>query len=211
MKTSKKAAAFTLIEMIIAITVFTIFIGFAIATYLAFHRADQEALIERSLMFEAQGAIDLIVEQVKENTIDYSYYNEETLMPDVSDLITEDLTVHLSLNAGEIVGDTLVLRSSDGTLQTVYTWDEEAETLSTYTIAEDGSTTDPVLLHSATTKVTYVSFRIFPDENPYDNKTKNSVQYQPTVKMDITFAMPGRVREETSVDLHTSVTSRFYQ
>ncbi len=211
MKHTKAAEAFTLIEMIIAITLFTIFIGFAIATYLTFHRADQEALVERSLMFEAQAAMDLIVEDIKENTIDYSYYNEETIMPDLSDIVTHDLSVHLSLNAGEITGDTLVLRSNDGASQIVYTWDEDAQTLSTYTIDEVGNSSDAVLLHSATTKVSYVNFRIFPDENPYENKTENSVQYQPTVKMDITFSMPGRISEEVSVDLHTSVTSRFYQ
>ena len=54
----RQKAAFTLIEMIIAITVFTIFIGFAISAYLTFHRADQDALTNRSLLMESEAILN---------------------------------------------------------------------------------------------------------------------------------------------------------
>ncbi|MEK9159418.1 MAG: type II secretion system protein [Patescibacteria group bacterium] len=182
-----KRSAFTLLEMIIAITVFTIFIGFAISTYLMFHRADQEALAMRSLMLETQGTMDLISDAVKENTIDYAYYNDG------------------------LSSDVLALRSPDGQTETVFIWDEEVETLSLFTIDENDVASSPVLLHSETTRVPYVHFRIFPDKNPYENSTEEAIQYQPTVQMEITFSMPGRVQEEITVDFQTSITSRFYQ
>jgi hypothetical protein len=56
-----------------------------------------------------------------------------------------------------------------------------------------------------------VNFRIFPDENPYDDPSKDAIQYQPTVQIKITFSLPGRIQEEVTVDFQTSITSRFYQ
>ena len=206
-----KKAAFTLLEMIIAITVFTIFIGFAISTYLMFHRADQEALAMRSLMLETQGTLDFITDAVKENTIDYAYYNEDS-DSDVLSGVRSTLFTDFEFANGHTIKDaTLALRSPDGSTETVFIWDEEAETLSLFTIAQDGTESVPVLLHSETTRVPYVSFRIFPDENPYEDASKDAIQYQPTVQIKITFAMPGRVQEEVSVDFQTSITSRFYQ
>jgi len=182
--------AFTLLEMIIAITVFTIFIGFAISTYLSFHRADQEALEERSLMLEIQGSMDTLSEAVRNNTIDY--------------------TAPLEAN-------TLHLLSPDGLTQTVYTWEEKEGTLSVQLFNAAGEVlagySNPVLLHGENTKVTYASFRVFPELNPYDeaNASNDDVQYQPTVQIKLKFSVPGRVRPTVDLDLQTSVTSRFYQ
>lgn len=203
--------AFTLLEMIIAITVFTIFIGFAISTYLMFHRADQEALAMRSLMLETQGTMDLIADAVKENTIDYAFYSED-LDSDILANVRTDLFTNFDFaNSHTITDSTLALRSPDGQSETVFIWDEDEETLSLFTIDENSVASTPVLLHSETTRVPYVNFRIFPDENPYENSTDDAIQFQPTVQIEITFSMPGRVQEEVTVDFQTSITSRFYQ
>lgn len=203
--------AFTLLEMIIAITVFTIFIGFAISTYLMFHRADQEALAMRSLMLETQGTMDLIADAVKENTIDYAFYSED-LDSDILANVRTDLFTNFDFaNSHTITDSTLALRSPDGQSETVFIWDEEEETLSLFTIDENSVASTPVLLHSETTRVPYVHFRIFPDENPYENSSDDAIQFQPTVQIEITFSMPGRVQEEVTVDFQTSITSRFYQ
>ncbi|MFA4815040.1 MAG: type II secretion system protein [Candidatus Gracilibacteria bacterium] len=189
MKTSLKKSAFTLLEMIIAITVFTIFIGFAISTYLTFHRADQEALAMRSLMLETQGTMDVLIAAVKKNTIDYDYYG------------------------GDEDESTLALLSPDGKTHTIYAWDGTEKTLSVHTMDSDGKESEPTALHSETTSVNYMRFRIFPNANPYTlgPDAEDAQYYQPTVQMEVTFAMPGRIQEEVTVDFQTSVTSRFYQ
>lgn len=214
MKKNKKIGlrpAFTLLEMIIAITVFTLFIGFAISTYLMFHRADQEALAMRSLMLETQGTLDFITDAVKENTIDYAYYNEDS-DSDILSGVRSNLFANFNLGNTHTINDaTLALRSLDGSTETVFIWDEEDETLSLFTIDEEGNESTPVLLHSETTSVPYVNFRIFPDENPYDDPATDGIQYQPMVQVEITFSMPGRIQEEVTVDFQTSITSRFYQ
>lgn len=222
MKTSLNKPAFTLLEMIIAITVFTIFIGFAISTYLTFHRADQEALAMRSLMLEAQGTMDLLISSIKENAIDYDEFYAEgsTLSENIFNGFQSNYFTNFTSGESHVLNDaTLALLSPDGKIRTVFIWDEDTETLNLYTTEadEEGNLTTSELsqLHNDTTRVTYVNFRIFPDENPYAltsaDQAEDSQYYQPTVQIEMTFAMPGRIQEEVTVDFQTSVTSRFYQ
>lgn len=214
-----KNPAFTLLEMIIAITVFTIFIGFSISTYLSFHRADQEALEQRSLMLEIQGTMDNISEAVRSNKIDYAgeYSEEEDILGGLSGGLSASL-----FGATHVLNEkVLSLVSSDGETKYVYTWDDEEETLSLQVFDFDGTDwveadaykDGPVLLHGENTKVTYANFRIFPDVDPYDadNASDDDVQYQPTVQINLTFSVPGRVRPTVDLNLQTSITSRFYQ
>lgn|GEM_PF-1511401 len=213
----RSAQAFTLVEVIIAITVFTIFIGFVMSGYLAFHRAEQEALTARSLLFEIESAQDTVVELAKENKIDYvAYADEDRYGNDVlSQLVRGNVFGDLvMINAMHT--ETLRLISADG--QTSYTifWDAEAETLSLTESDVDavaGDAGDAILLHSEETRVDYVSFKIFPDENPFltENSDRSDLQYQPYVQIYISFVRPGRVRDEVTIDLQTTVTSRFYQ
>ena len=186
----KKQDAFTLIEMIIAITVFTVFIGFVMTAYMTFHQSQQEAAIVRSVIFEMESATSLISQSIKENSIDYEIYSGE-----------ENL---------------LYLLSPDETTHILYIWDDEDETLGIQLFDSDGNVMDgyaePVLLHSEDTKVTNVKFRIFPSTDPYGIPVNSDQEYyQPNVQMAMTFERPGRIREDVVIDFQTSVTSRIYQ
>jgi len=200
-----------LLEMIIAITVFTIFIGFTISSYLAFHRADQETIEMRSLLLELQGTMDQISETVKDSKVDFESYETGALFgfPVITPFANHALNT-----------STLTLLSPDGLTRTEYVWNSEEETLSLQVFEFDGTDwaaddgfDEAVLLHGENTRVTYANFRIFPDLDPYDsgNSGNDDVQFQPIVQIKLNFTVSGRVREEVSLDLQTSVTSRFYQ
>jgi len=184
----KSRKAFTLIEMIIAITVFTIFIGFAISSYLTFHRADQEALVTRGLIMDAESLMDTLSEAIQENKIFY-----------------------------DCDSGVLCLVSPDGENLYTYTWDAEEETVSKLAYDKSGvplaGYENPVLLHSANVQVSYFNFSIFPGVNPYDpeNRGINEVQFQPIVTVDFSIYSKANSREDARVNLHTSITSRFYQ
>lgn len=216
-----KMPAFTLIEVIIAITVFSIFIGFAVSAYLSFHRADQEALVDRSLMMEGGQVMDTLTTDIKTNKIDYAYYNtDDGSSADILSGVRSSSFV--SLLAGDHVLNeaALALRSPDGLTRTVYEWDPDALT---FTVQKfDMSTGDAVKLDgysdslSMTSDHVYlneVNFRIFPDVDPYDseNASDDDTAFQPVVTMNLTFAAEGRVRDEVTLPLQTTVTSRFYQ
>lgn len=211
----KPQKAFTLIEMIIAITVFTIFIGFSISSFLAFHRADQEAVSTRSLMLEAEAAMNVLSEAVRENKIKYEEYDEDS--GSLLDLLSANrlgLSSTLGLAASDALNTSeLILESADGETTWRYAWDE-ALSVQTCHDDENGNEEcgDASLLHAETTTVSYANFSIFPAVDPFDPaNTDDDVQYQPHVQIDLTFETPGRVREMISIDLHTTVTSRFYQ
>lgn len=194
--------AFTLVEMVIAITVFTIFIGFVMASYLAFHRAQQEAGVQRSLIFEAQGVMEILSDAVKENKIDYEAYQSSKSWS--GDVLGTAVGRYYDFGFGSDVlsdGD-LYLVTADGE-DLVFAWDENERALSM----------NGVKMHSDAVTVKYLNFEIFPDVDPYDaeNSTNDDVQFQPIVQVTATFATPGRVREEVTLDFQTSITSRFYQ
>ncbi len=208
MKASPRPA-FTLIEMIIAITIFTIFIGFSISSYLTFHRADQEALVTRTLIMSAQSMMSSLSDSIRESAIAYDEYSAVSGSNglDLGVFDFDGLSVTDAINTHE-----LHLWSADGLVRTVYFWDSEAQTLSMQSFDVDGKALDEaVLLHSDALRVSYANFRIFPSQNPYEYRTEDELQYQPFVTVNLTFSMPGRVREELTFDLRTSVTTRFYQ
>ena len=211
-----KTPAFTLIEMIIAITVFSIFIGFAVSAFLSFHRADEEALVDRSLVMEGGQVMDTLTTDIKTNKIDYEYYDESSGGSALSSAFTSAFSI------GDHVWNqsTLALRSVDGLTRTLYVWDSEAKTLtvqkfdmSSGTSAEMDGYPEALPMTSDHVYLNDVNFRIFPDVDPYDaaNATDDETAFQPVVTMNLTFAAEGRVKDEVTLPLQTTVTSRFYQ
>ncbi len=186
-----KRSAFTLLEMIIAITVFTIFIGFSIRTYLNFERADQEALLQRHLTFEGQRVLDVLTEAVQTQHIDYSAY----------------------VNRGQtdqLQGTELFLRSVDGTRTQHFFWNVPEQRLVVQTTTVGGATETEGLTSSGV-EVTALSFTIFPSDDPTSavNRLNNDLQFQPVVWVDLTLESDGVVRERLVLPLHTAVTTRF--
>jgi prepilin-type N-terminal cleavage/methylation domain-containing protein len=200
--------AFTLIEMVIAITVFTIFIGFVMATYLTFHRAQQEAAITRNLILEAESTLGLLTDSLQENMIDYDRYAaDDPSRADALYNLVRDAHFGLLDGSDALVTNTLYLVGSDGA-EIAFFWDEENGELG----MQEGEG-DLILLHSEGVSASYVGFEIFPDVNPYEseNISDDDVQFQPIVQVNLSLSAPGRIREEVIVDLQTSITSRFYQ
>ena len=200
--------AFTLIEMVIAITVFTIFTGFVMASYLTFHRAQQESAITRSLILETESTMDLMTDSLKEYMIDYDRYAD--LDPSSADVLyglVKGAYFGLLDSSDSLVTNMLYLIAGDGT-QLSFVWDEYDGELR----MQEGDG-DEILLHSEEFTASFVSFEIFPDVNPYEseNISDDDVQFQPIVQVNLSLSAPGRIRDEVVVDLQTSITSRFYQ
>lgn len=213
-----KAPAFTLIEMIIAITVFSIFIGFAVSAFLSFHRADEEALVDRSLVMEGGQVMDTLTTDIKTNKIDYEYYDESS----GGSALSSAFTSAFSISIGDHVWNQsiLALLSPDGLTRTLYVWDSEAKTLtvqkfdmSSGNSAEMPGYPDALPMTSDHVYLNDVNFRIFPDVDPYDiaNASDQETAFQPVITMNLTFAAEGRVKDEVILPLQTTVTSRFYQ
>lgn len=202
--------AFTLMEMVIAITVFTVFIGASISTYTRFFEVEKEAAATRTLMMELQAVMDLMSQDLKDNKIDYDYYRSSMALDPLGEAQNVPSTARFSPE--------LVLLSPDGEMQWRYVWDSFDEDLSLQIFDGEGQPLpgymEPIDLNGPYTTVSHVSFRIFPAVDPFDlqYKGQDAVQFQPNVQIELEFETPSRVGNEPIVlDLQTSVTSRFYQ
>lgn len=220
---NKKNPAFTLVELIIAITVFSIFIAFGMTSFSVFHRVQQDSATSRDVMFQIDDAMNIITEAVKENKIDYGYYDcadssisTITLSPaEFANSLTTSVVRAASCKTDTIEPNTLVLISHDGNNRIVFKYSDESLTMQEFekdSSDEWNETSDALELHSDSVKVTSVDFRIFPNVDPYDS-ANNDVElfYQPNVKVKMTFETPGQARETISLDFETTITSRVYQ
>lgn len=208
---SKKHQAFTLLEMIIAITVFTVFIGFAISSYLVFHKADQKALLMRGLIMDGEFLMNTLSEAVRTNKIAYAAYESVR-----SGYYDPAISPCIYSGDESIFTSALCLISPDEKELYVYNLDLESNALYLQIYDEILSPVegyeDPVLISPTNVLVTELSFNIFPKLNPFDslNRLNTEVQFQPIVNIDLSLAS-GDEADSVSSDFRTSVTSRFYQ
>lgn len=205
----KTRSAFTLIELLLSITIFALFMGVILSVTLSYHRTQQDLISKRRLLSELEQVFLEITSDILENQIDYEYYNGTSSS---SSLFEFELTDALRT-------DTLALRSFDETKRILYTWEEGTETLTLqeFIIDEEGNASpapgfeEALLLHSEGIQVTQALFRIFPGENPFldENLDQDELQFQPMVQIQITFSTPSRQGESLSIEFQTSVTTRF--
>lgn len=195
---SKKRSAFTLIELIIAITVFVVFIGFVMAAYLTFHRSQQQVAATRSLLLEGESVFNRIDDLMDDHKIYFDYYKADTEWGESSShtLEAQELAL-ISLDEEEVVF-----------IRWEVTEDQEAEE-ETGSIFFEVEGEDPIQLNAVGTSVDFMSFRIFPDDNPYDVENQsdsNFPHFQPHVQVIMTLS-----RRDVLLDLQDTFTSRFYQ
>lgn len=201
-KNGAKCEAFTLVEMIIAMTIFSVFIGFVLSTYISFHSAQEDAATTRNVLLEAENVMGLISDAIKEDFVNYDAYTSgrEVSADVLSDFLRMSRPDVLTTN-------TLQLLDTDGN-EVVFDWDAASQEL---TLRQgDG---EARRIHSDEVGVKSLTFEIFPSDSPYDseNISDDDLQFQPIIKVYVTFSAPGRAVEEVDLSFETSVTSRFYQ
>lgn len=211
--------AFTLVEMIVAITVFTIFIGFAMVAFITFHRAQQEIAISRGMLLEMDETIGAIASDIKESSPDFSRYsNLQVSSPHNFKPVNNPL-----IGVEPIFSNSLYLQNSAHTEETEYSFDAETGVLTVQKfdidangelIPQDGFL-NPIPMHSNSFSFKSVEFRIVPGADPYNTENilsgDDSLWYQPNVQISMTGFTMGKIRDEIVVDLVTSVTSRIYK
>lgn len=217
MKLSQRRA-FTLIELIMAITVFTVFVGFVFSVAIRFQRSQQENAIERTLILELEGLSAQLRDSLQDFIIDYGYYEAQQGLS--LDPLSRELLSTYRFDLGvqdQSRVSTLRLVHPTGSEYRIYEWDEEEEKLWYQELDAQQQPKpgfeEPRLLHDSGVHATQVQFNFFPSQSPYasENQDNVNVQYQPMVQYQLELSLPGRVRDWVRVDLQSSVTSRFIQ
>lgn len=193
MKKILRNKGFTLIEMLVAMSIFVIFIGVLISSYTDIVKSQQEANDYRVLYSDARRVFDKLTEEIRGSAV---YY------PSESD------TDYINVN------ESLRLVSLDGQREVVFEYDSgEGELWYGEAVKSVGE--EYVLVGEGDNRVSVSEFNVFvsPVDDPYkeENVFADGIQFQPKVTVFATFEMERRKGGSPySVDLQTTISSRFY-
>lgn len=217
----KKQKGFTLIEILVAITIFMIFIISITRSYLDIAQSQRESNAVREIYSEMRYIYSLISEEARSKTIDYGCPAPPDSQADIarsqssacSDLMRIERRNYLALISG------------DGTQRTVFKIDDDLLTgeKALYIAKENftGVTWEPAEGYRQNTfvelKLNYVKingfeFRIAPLADPFasENIFCGPVQFQPSVSIYSSIEGKQRNVSDFKLDLQTTISSRVY-
>ncbi|PJC38667.1 hypothetical protein CO044_03725, partial [Candidatus Peregrinibacteria bacterium CG_4_9_14_0_2_um_filter_38_9] len=165
---------FTLVETLIALGIFAMFMSVLIGSYAGIVRSLKEANDYRVMYSDARRVFDTVVSEFREGMVDYGnvYYGNGC-----------DLE-HLSGSSDEIH-----LVSKDGSMFTTISKVEKKEKDSGWDIQVSKGLAKEVILNSPEVNVKAFQVFAYPHLDPYDQKNvfKDSYQFQPFVLVKVTF------------------------
>ncbi len=192
---SKLKRGFTLVEMLVAMAIFVVFVGVILNSYTAIVRSQREANEYRAMYSEAREMFDYLTLQLRDCMVDYGFYGD-----------------------GGVGGmrDSLVLISKDAAKRIYLTFDPIEENFHVKVNLFDG-VNDLDLLSELSfgdeVKVKELSFNVSPVNDPYDSDyyADDAIQFQPKVTVYARFEKElSGAREPFVMDLETTVSSRVY-
>jgi prepilin-type N-terminal cleavage/methylation domain-containing protein len=205
---------FTLVELIISMLVFTIFMGAVSTVYISITRSLRHAAEVRQVYSEARFLMDKITQDARLYTIDYDCLYKTTLNESDSNECSNNNTFDSS------TGDTswLPLISNDGAKRVVYRYEADDQQLSILKV--DLSASDAVAatgyyegfaeFKTDRMAIGDMHFRIWPLLSPYHN-TDAEYQFQPSINAVIeAYSTSTILPEVVTVTLQSAISSRVY-
>jgi prepilin-type N-terminal cleavage/methylation domain-containing protein len=208
-KLNKKG--FTLLEMVVAMSIFFIFLTAIFNTFITITDTQKKANVNRESVAEAREVLEYISDETKDKSIDYSCYNDATCSNNFN---------------GRNETDTIALISKDGLQRTViqkdFNEEDQSYTISTFEQNRQKNNQEwqaPQIknaLHSPTLKIQKALFLISPDQDPFANTLEaaenNAIQYQPNLHLILNIK---RKEADDELDtnpivIETSLSSRIY-
>lgn len=210
MEQGKRKLGFTLIEMLIAISIFTIFIGIAFSSYLHITKVQTDANETRSIYSETRYLADLITEDIRLMAIDYDCYlalGSSFPCNEISSLSADSSTQDLALVSRDGL-EKVFYRFRDGRIF-VY---KQLRTINDLNfLPAPGFSSEFLHFSSESVNIEDLKFVIYPKLSPYDEDNNFlAVNFQPFVR--ILMRVSGQETENESFDLdyQTTVSTRFY-
>lgn len=182
---------FTLIEMLIAMSIFIIFTGIIINSYTSIIKSQRDANGYRVMYSEARHVFDTLVLEFRDGMLDYGHYKGGALF---GNLIQND-------------GDAVYLISKDASSQRKIVYDAGDLLLSEGPFWES-----PVVLNGSGVKLADFAVYVSPSIDPYDQRYVNydKNQFHPKITIYAEFEMETITGKVYTMDLQTTVSSRVY-
>lgn len=172
MKIKKTTRGFTLIEMMISITILMIFFGIVSRSYISVVASNKGAQEAQRVYADVRNILNTIGDDIRNGEIDYSFCRNSSCE------------------------DTLPIVEKAGSYRTIYKFDASAKQIlsqkqmrsivneETIWLPEDSSF---LSLTSQANPVDNFRFSVFPNENPYEmkNASNDLIQFQPSVTIKL--------------------------
>jgi len=205
--------AFTLIEMIVAISVFMIFLGYSFSSYRSVTQANRNASNGQKLYRDVSNILNLLAKDIRGNSLDFSCIATPISQVAAIDLTTLTGRTDISCSESEILDGRnkhiLPLISADGLNRTIYKF--ENSTLFKFEVKRPNirsnfpsPTTDSwKKVSTEVFTIQEMNFTVAPLKSPLlaENAGEDALQIQPIVKIHM---------ESEALTLQTSYSSRVY-
>lgn len=189
-------SGFTLVELIISIAVFMIFIGIATSSYVQLVKANRTANETQKIYRETRFVLDAISREIKTGALDYSCIDQNKL------------DAQCLGNQGTETKRTVAVISPDSTVRTFFKFDTADKNVqimrqNRLSAALPWSAGEWEQLSSDILEVEDLSFSFFPEKNPYESKNADTdaLQWQPSVSI---------ILKTNGYDFRTTYSSRVY-
>lgn len=196
MKNMPTQKGFTLVELLIAMTVFVSFLGVLIGSYTSIIKGQREADEYRIMYSESRKIFETVIGELRDGMVDYKKHNADA-------------------NVGILGGlTTLYVVSKDASMQSSIVFDEESGVVSIAKgdFGQDSAWEKFNLNSSDLVKVTDFKFYVSPSVDPYNDEYvyNDKNQLHPKVTVYGKFVREFGNGKEYSMELQTTVSSRIY-
>ncbi len=191
-KTFKSRRGFTLIEMMIAMSIFVTFLGILFNSYTSIIRAQQEANDYREMYVEARQVFDYLTQELRNGVVDYAPAG--------------DAGVFGSRNS-----ITLVSKDAAYRVNIDYNLGTKTVHVKKTAVLNDAEIEDGDLNHDV--DITQMDFYVSPAIDPYNQKyfSYDKNQFHPKVTIFARFEKElSGAKEPLTMELQTTISSRVY-
>jgi len=219
----KKHNGFTLIEVLISLTIFVIFVTSISSSYLYIAKSQREANAVKDVYSEIRYITNLITDEARAKTVDYACYVTRTFTGEETEIDTKtasntcrSLTVTPSENY-------LALVDASGIHRTVFKYQDNELSLykEHYTgevwMPDDGygalgAETEFRKIELINVKINGLKFEISPLADPFDSKNVacGPVQFQPSASFYLNVQSSRDDMSRFTLNIQKSITSRLY-
>lgn len=225
---------FTLIELMISMVIFVIFLGVVSNSYVSIVRAQRQANEVRKIYSDLRNMIQTLNEEIRLGAIDYDCYPNSNFTTTSSDLAGTAQTAPAAIDtsgwcvSSPISGDghvtDLFLLKNDGLEKTEFSYNVDQKNLTEkkwikneagfQLVSDSNADGSAKSLLSDSVKLDQFAFVISPTVNPYSSDSKiyanNSTQFQPKVTVLFSAKADPSIDKNFSFDFQTTISSRVY-
>ena len=184
MPKTKQTKAFTLVEIVVAVSIFMLILGISMRSYLNLIDGQNQANLNRLAISEVKNIFQILENENHQKSLLYTDSNPDHELTLISDDLLQKVSFKFENNR--------LFQTYSNRLNTRSDFEEQTEEL----------------MHSTNLDIKNLKFVLTPNQNPYDIETENPSKH-PKVQVIMQVANPNTPNK--TFDLSTTFSNRKYQ